>query len=73
MYYDVANDNIVFDATVMTGTYLANGFGTTMKDTDMIVWESNVAKSMQIQCYSTQESTPATVTHTYTTTTPVSN
>jgi len=45
MYYDVANDNIVFDAIVMTGTYLANGFGTTMKDTDMIVWESNVAKS----------------------------
>ena len=69
----MANENIIFDANVITGTYLANGFGTTMKDTDMIVWESNLSKSKQIQCYSTSEVTPATVTNTYTTKMDLSN
>jgi len=40
---------------VTNGSFLGLGYGTSMVDTDMIIFESLLGSSTQLQCYSTAE------------------
>lgn len=73
IYYSPSTNSIVYDAFVTNGSFLGLGYGTSMVDTDMIIFESLLGSSTQLQCYSTAEQKPTTVTNQYLTTIPVSN
>lgn len=52
-------------------SYLALGYGASMRDVDMIVWQSyrqNTTAADQINCYSIDNHHPSTIANTYTTT-----
>jgi hypothetical protein len=67
--YDVATSKIVFNAHVKAGSYIAFGWGSTMSNTDMVLWRANGAGSTQLDLYSTSYSIPSTDgVNTYTTT-----
>lgn len=66
--YNTTMNAIQYVTTVPKGSYFSVGYGNSMTRTDMVVWEANGASSVQIDVYSTNHNTPATVTNTYTTT-----
>lgn len=59
----------------MFDTYIALGFGSSMKDTNIIVWESYSPTSLstpaQLDTYSTDNHKPVIMFNTYTTDTPI--
>ena len=67
--YDVATAKIVLKAHIKAGSYIAFGWGSTMSNTDMVIWQANGGTSTQLDLYSTGYSTPSTDgVNTYTTT-----
>lgn len=66
--YNTTMNSIQYVTYVPKGSYFSVGYGNSMSRTDMVVWEANGASSVQIDVYSTNHNTPATVTNTYNTT-----
>lgn len=50
--YDSKKDSIVLEATLIEGTWFGVGFGNSMIDTDMIVWQANGKDSKAIDLWS---------------------
>jgi len=53
IYYDPAAKTIVYNVNVVSGTYVAIGYGPSMTDTDMVFWNADGANSIQTDMYST--------------------
>lgn len=74
--YDTESEQIKYLANVKFGTYLSLGYGSSMKDTDYIVWQSIAddevdpeEQTSQIDCYSVANHHPVTnAVNTYSTT-----
>lgn len=71
--YEPSTDRIKFVATVKKESYLGVGYGSSMKGTDLVVWQSPAAndptEASQIECYAIGNTLPRTVTNLYNTTT----
>ena len=56
---DAFGQNILYTAKVPNGSYLSVGYGTSMFNTDMILWSANGASSKQQDMYSTGHYNPS--------------
>jgi hypothetical protein len=62
--YDSTNSQIVYEASVKVGTYLAIGFGTSMTDIDMISWDADTTAATSVcqKLWSTGHTHPTVTT-----------
>jgi hypothetical protein len=58
IYYDAAEDTLVYQANVPFGSYIAVGYGSSMTKTDMCFWSADGLLSTQEDLYSTGFTTP---------------
>ena len=61
--WDSANNQVQFWATVTENSFLGLGFGTSMTDTEMIVWSANNSLSYVNTYYSTGNVQPDVLTY----------
>lgn len=57
--YDFREQHVRFTVLVQDGTYTAFGWGPTMTNTDMVVWQANGKKSTVLDLYSTGHNPPS--------------
>ena len=58
MSYDPVKDLVLFKATVKAGTYYSVGFGTSMKDCDMVVFQGQGERGVVTDRWSEGNFTP---------------
>ena len=56
--HDVASQELVFHTEIPDDSWLGIGFGPTMTNTDMLVWESRSGKGIIRDVFSVNHSTP---------------